>query len=152
MADDVRAEFAKNLAILDALDTGLTLHHGTCTAAAVHDGDGCGNQVEYNGSSWRRGHAHDERPTVVPRRSPACGRRIDQLVPRHDEGHLDTTIPCAAARTISRYEFNVLRRHRQPDVRRSRADERRDRHELQLRSRSASAGFNTSDDPPTSVR
>jgi hypothetical protein len=44
-------EFAKNLAILDALDTGLTCVNGACTAEAVATpGDGCGNQVEYNGT------------------------------------------------------------------------------------------------------
>ncbi|MEP6863853.1 MAG: hypothetical protein ABJE66_24715 [Deltaproteobacteria bacterium] len=44
-------EFAKNLAILDSLDTGLTCVNGTCTVnAAATPGDGCGNQVEYNGT------------------------------------------------------------------------------------------------------
>jgi hypothetical protein len=44
-------EFAKNLAILDALDTGLTCVAGTCTPnGAATNGDGCGNQVLYNGN------------------------------------------------------------------------------------------------------
>jgi hypothetical protein len=43
-------EFATNLAILDALDTGLTCTNGVCSAKATPaNGDGCGNQVEYNG-------------------------------------------------------------------------------------------------------
>jgi hypothetical protein len=43
-------EFATNLAILDALDTGLTCTNGSCSAnAAATPGDGCGHQVEYNG-------------------------------------------------------------------------------------------------------
>jgi hypothetical protein len=44
-------EFANNLAILDSLDTGLTCLNGMCTGnAAATPGDGCGNQVEYNGT------------------------------------------------------------------------------------------------------
>ncbi|HEY3595247.1 MAG TPA: hypothetical protein VGL13_15280 [Polyangiaceae bacterium] len=44
-------EFAKNLAILDALDTGQTCVGGVCSNNnAATPGDGCGNQVEYNGT------------------------------------------------------------------------------------------------------
>jgi hypothetical protein len=44
------AQFAGNLAVLDALDTGITCVNGTCGPATVPTaGDGCGNQVEYNG-------------------------------------------------------------------------------------------------------
>ena len=43
-------EFAKNLAILDALDTGLMCTNGTCmNDAGALPGAGCGTQVEYNG-------------------------------------------------------------------------------------------------------
>jgi hypothetical protein len=41
-----RVEFAGNLAILDALDKGLTCTAGTCTASAT--AGGCGNQVLYD--------------------------------------------------------------------------------------------------------
>jgi hypothetical protein len=41
-------EFAKNLAILDALDTGLSCVSGVCSTSALTNG--CGDQVEYNGT------------------------------------------------------------------------------------------------------
>jgi len=41
------ATFMPNLAILDALDTGLACTNGTCAASAGHNG--CGDQVEFNG-------------------------------------------------------------------------------------------------------
>jgi hypothetical protein len=44
------AQFAGNLAILDALDTGLTCSLGVCSAetSGSYPGDGCGNQPEYD--------------------------------------------------------------------------------------------------------
>jgi hypothetical protein len=43
-------QFAGNLAVLDALDTGIKCVNGVCVAQPVPAaGDGCGNQVMFNG-------------------------------------------------------------------------------------------------------
>ena len=48
-------EFMKNLAILDALNTGLHCVSGACTGSATENG--CGDQVEYNGTVTGGGSA-----------------------------------------------------------------------------------------------
>jgi hypothetical protein len=49
------AEFGKNLALLDFLDSGLSCTNGACVGSANHNG--CGNQALYNGNAAGGGSA-----------------------------------------------------------------------------------------------
>lgn len=94
-------QFAGNLAVLDTLDTGLTCVMGACTNnAAATNGDGCGNQVEYNGQIGGGG-------------TPAADSYITLAgLLANDELYLDTSkTMCDIPTNHQNYlavEFNVL--------------------------------------------
>jgi hypothetical protein len=99
-------EFAKNLAILDALDTGQTCVNGTCTTnAGGTAGDGCGTQVEYNGTLTGGGT-----PTAMSYFGLAGVLVNDQLFLDTNKGVSDLgEVPGAAAgQNYLAVEFNVL--------------------------------------------
>lgn len=98
------AEFAKNLAIVDVLDTGLTCTDGACTSegGAATPSDGCGNQVEYNGQLGGNGSAN----AAADSYTTLAGILTD------DELFVDTTIgSCEITSSHANYlavEFNAL--------------------------------------------
>jgi hypothetical protein len=98
-------EFAKNLAILDALDTGLTCVNGTCsTNATATPGDGCGDQVEYNGTLTGGGT-----PMAMSYFGLAGVLSDDELYLDTNKGVSDLgEVGAAAGQNYLAVEFNVL--------------------------------------------
>lgn len=98
------AEFAKNLAVLDALDSGLTCLSGTCTVNATGTaGDGCGTQILFNGNVPGGGT-----PVATSYTTLAGILANDELYMDTSKTVCDLTTPVANHQNYLGVEFNVL--------------------------------------------
>lgn len=95
------AEFMKNLAILDALDTGLMCVSGGCNPMPTQNG--CGNQVEYNASISGGGT-----PGPTSYQMLAGLLADDEMFLDTTKGACETTVTPANHQNYLAVEFNAL--------------------------------------------